>query len=162
MNNNRIENLEEKISFYKSKIGYFNNYISKTELKIKNFDSDHEIITNVEIKEVSSQGINDYVFIIVVLSILAILINVIDNNSVLAFTASICLLFLSAAGVKVIFKRRYISKIRKLNLDDRKKFLNEIFNERIKKCRFGIEMSKNSIIECEQDMEKLRKERQYS
>lgn len=159
---NKITELEEKVSFYEAKISYLENYISKTEFKIQNYDSDHEIITRVEINEVCKQGINDYIFMGVILSILILCVNVISNNSGLALAASICIVLLTVAGANVIQKKVYISNLRKASQSDRKVFLMRIFNQRIKKCRSDIEFTNNFITSLEKDIDALKKERQYS
>lgn len=160
--NNRIEKLEEKISFYKHRINYYQTYITKTELKINNLDTDHEIITRVELKEVSEQSKADDIAISVLLLITSICVFTFENMIILPLSSGALIFLLYVAGLRIFRRIRHISKLKKLNLTDKKAFLTKVFNGRINKCRFGIDLTKISILECEQDIEKLRKERQYS
>ncbi|QOH68816.1 hypothetical protein IGB31_14380 [Pseudomonas putida] len=162
LNKEKCVKLENKVCFLNSKIDYLDRYISKTEMKIKNIDTDHRIITNVEIKEVKEQGFKDQVFILGILTIMAFMVSKIENGSILSFGLAVCVMFLSAAAAKLIAKKLYTLKLRRLNLDARKLFLTDIFNLRIKKCRRGIEICKREIGELKIQIDELKKEKQYS
>lgn len=162
LNKDKCEKLENKVFSLNSKIDYYDRYISKTELRIKNLDIDHQIITNVEIKEVKEQGFKEQVFMSTILIIITLMLHIIDNGSILAFGLAVCTIFLIAASSKVIAKKLYILKLRRLNLDDRKTFLTDVFNVRIKKCRRGKEICQRDIGELKIQIDEIKKEKQYS
>lgn len=162
LNKERCEKLENKVSSLNSKIDYFDRYISVTELRIKNLDTDHQVITNVEIKDVKEQGFKDHMFILAIFIIINFMLRIIDNDSVLTFGLAVCIIFLIAASAKAITKRLYILKLKRLNIDDRKTFLTNVFNVRIMKCRRGKERCKRDIDELKIEIDEIKKEKQYS
>ncbi|HCF4091709.1 TPA: hypothetical protein NIE69_002122 [Pseudomonas aeruginosa] len=162
LNKEKFEKLQNKVFSLNSKIDYFDRYISKTELRIKNLDTDHSVITNVEIKEVKEQGFKDKIFIIAILTIMTFMLSKIENGSILACGLAVCIIFLIAASAKAITKRVYILKLKRLDIEDRKLFLTNIFNLRIKKCRRGIEICQREIGEIKIQIDELKKEKQYS
>lgn len=161
-NQDKCKKLENKIFSLNSKIDYFDRYISVTELRIKNLDTDHQVITNVEIKDVKEQGFKDRMFILAIFIIINFMLRLIDNYSVLAFLLAVCIVFLIAASVKAITKWLYILKLKRLDIVDRKTFLTDIFNVRIMKCRRGKERCKRAIDELKIEIDEIKKEKQYS
>lgn len=162
LNKERCEKLENKVSSLNSKIDYFDRYVSITEFRIRNLDIDHQIITNVEIKEVKEQGFKETIFLFAILFIINLILRMIDNGSVLAFGLAVCTIFLIATSAKVVAKKLYILKLKRLNIDDRKTFLTNVFNVRIMKCRRGKERCKRDIAELKIEIDEIKKEKQYS
>lgn len=135
LNKERCEKLENKVFSLNSKIDY---------------------------KEVKEQGFKETIFLCVMFFIINVMLRMIDNGSVLAFGLAVCTIFLIATSAKVIAKKLYILKLRRLNIDDRKTFLTNVFNVRIMKCRRGKERCKRDIDELKIEIDEIKKEMQYS
>ncbi len=161
-NQDKRKKLENKIFSLNSKLDYFDRYISVTELRIKNLDTDLQVITNVEIKDVKEQNFKTRMFILAILTIITFILRLVDNGLILTFGLAVCIIFLIAASAKAIASRLYILKLKRLDIDDRKLFLNDVFTVRIEKCRRGKERCQRDIGELKIQIEEIKKEKQYS